>query len=75
MAIARSLANQPQIILADEPTGNPDSKSGAEIIKLFEGLQTEGKTVIIVTHDEKIAARCPRIIRLLDGRMDSDSGS
>ena len=73
MAIARSLANQPEIILADEPTGNLDSKSGGEIVDLFGNLHTQGKTLIIVTHDDRIAAHCKRVIRLLDGKIDSDT--
>ncbi|OGG02719.1 MAG: macrolide ABC transporter ATP-binding protein [Candidatus Glassbacteria bacterium RIFCSPLOWO2_12_FULL_58_11] len=73
VAIARSLANQPEIILADEPTGNLDSKSGGEIVDLFGNLHTQGKTLIIVTHDDRIAAHCKRVIRLLDGKIDSDT--
>jgi putative ABC transport system ATP-binding protein len=69
VAIARALANRPSILLADEPTGNLDSRSGAEIIGLLEELRDEGKTVIVVTHDENLARRTHRIIRLLDGRM------
>ena len=73
VALARALSNNPEIILADEPTGNLDSKSGAEIVELFERLHQEGKTLIIVTHDERIAAHCKRVIHLLDGRIDSDT--
>ena len=73
VAIARSLANQPEIILADEPTGNLDSKSGSEIVNLFGNLHNQGKTLIIVTHDDKIAAHCKRVIHLLDGKIDSDT--
>jgi putative ABC transport system ATP-binding protein len=72
IAVARSLANDPDIILADEPTGNLDTKSGMEIINLFEGLYKQGKTLIFVTHDEKLAAHAGRIIRLLDGAVDQD---
>ena len=72
VAIARSLANEPEVIVADEPTGNLDSKSGAGIVGLFSNLHKQGKTLIIVTHDQKIADYCQRIIRLLDGRLDSD---
>ena len=71
VAIARALANRPSILLADEPTGNLDSHSGAEIIGLLEELRDEGKMVIVVTHDELLARRARRIIRLLDGRMVS----
>jgi putative ABC transport system ATP-binding protein len=69
VAIARALVNKPSILLADEPTGNLDSHSGAEILSLFEQLHTEGKTVIIVTHDETIACRAHHTIRILDGRI------
>jgi len=72
VAVARALSNDPEIILADEPTGNLDTKSGAEILELFERLHSGGKTMIVVTHDEKLAARAKRIIRLLDGRIDQD---
>jgi macrolide transport system ATP-binding/permease protein len=71
-AIARSLVNEPPIILADEPTGNLDSKSEAEVIKIIEGLSRQGKTVIIVTHESEIARRAGRIISMLDGRIVSD---
>ena len=73
VALARALSNDPEIILADEPTGNLDSKSGAEIVQLFERLHQEGKTLIVVTHDERIASHCKRVIHLLDGRIDSDT--
>ena len=72
VAVARALANDPDIILADEPTGNLDTKSGMEIIGLFEGLHKQGKTLIFVTHDEKLAAHAGRIIRLLDGVIGQD---
>jgi putative ABC transport system ATP-binding protein len=74
VAVARSLANDPDIILADEPTGNLDTKSGMEILDLFENLHERGKTLIFVTHDEKLASHARRIIRLLDGKVDVDSG-
>jgi putative ABC transport system ATP-binding protein len=73
VAIARSLANDPSIILADEPTGNLDSKSGEEIIHLFMDLNAKGITLIIVTHDEEIANHSKRIVRLKDGLVVSDS--
>jgi putative ABC transport system ATP-binding protein len=69
VAIARALANDPDIILADEPTGNLDSKTGEEIINLFFDLNKKGKTIIIVTHDNELAKRAKRIIRLKDGRV------
>jgi len=72
VAIARALAQEPDIILADEPTGNLDSETGAEIMEIFDSLHRDGQTIIIVTHEEEIAARCHRVIRLLDGRIASD---
>lgn len=69
VAIARALANDPPIILADEPTGNLDSASGAEILKILVDLHKKGKTLIIVTHDNAIAATAERIVELLDGRI------
>jgi putative ABC transport system ATP-binding protein len=67
VAIARSLANQPRLILADEPTGNLDSASGGEIIRLFEELAKQGHTIIVITHDTEISRRTQRIIKLRDG--------
>lgn len=72
VAIARALANDPSIILADEPTGNLDSKSGDEIINLFQELNKRGITLIIVTHDQEIADHSKRIVRLRDGLVVSD---
>ena len=69
VAIARALVNKPSILLADEPTGNLDSYSGAEILALFENLHAEGKTIILVTHDEAIAKRAHRVIHIFDGRI------
>jgi putative ABC transport system ATP-binding protein len=72
VAIARALVNNPNLILADEPTGNLDSRSGEQIIHLFEECVTQGKTIIIVTHDVALAKRASRIIKILDGRVESD---
>lgn len=73
VAIARALANDPLIILADEPTGNLDSASGSDILQILDRLHTEGKTLIVVTHDEHIATRAQRVIRLFDGRVAQDT--
>jgi putative ABC transport system ATP-binding protein len=72
VAVARALVNNPSIILADEPTGNLDSKTGKEIMQLFDDLHKAGNTIIVVTHEEDIAQHSHRIIRLLDGKILSD---
>ena len=72
VAIARALLNRPAILLADEPTGNLDSTTTADILGLFNRLHEEGQTVIIVTHEDEVAAHCRRVIRLHDGRVASD---
>jgi putative ABC transport system ATP-binding protein len=72
VAIARALVNNPSIILADEPTGNLDSKTSVEIMNIFDKIQTDGNTVILVTHEEDIAEYAQRIIRLRDGVIESD---
>jgi len=72
VAIARALVNDPLIILADEPTGNLDSTSGADILKLFDDLNAQGKTIIMVTHDSNVAKRSHRVVRLRDGLIESD---
>jgi putative ABC transport system ATP-binding protein len=72
VAVARALVNKPSILLADEPTGNLDSKTGAEIMALFDELSRKGNTIIVVTHEEDIARQSRRIIRLRDGLIASD---
>lgn len=74
VAVARALATDPDLVLADEPTGNLDTKSGEEIISLFEELVAEGKSVVMVTHDLELAARAGRTIRLRDGLVEEDTG-
>jgi putative ABC transport system ATP-binding protein len=73
VAIARALVNNPSIILADEPTGNLDTKTSHEIMDLLEQIHENGNTVIIVTHEEDIAKRAKRIVRLRDGVVESDT--
>lgn len=73
VAIARALVNHPSILLADEPTGNLDSSTGEEIMAIFNKLHAEGNTIIMVTHEEYIAAHSRRIVRLLDGKIASDT--
>ena len=72
VAVARALVNKPALILADEPTGNLDSKTSVEIMKLFDEIQAAGNTVVLVTHEEDIAQRAKRVIRLVDGNIESD---
>jgi putative ABC transport system ATP-binding protein len=72
VAVARALVNDPSIILADEPTGNLDSKTGIEIMKLLDDLQKQGNTIILVTHEEDIAAHASRVLRMFDGKIASD---
>jgi len=72
VAVARALVNRPSIILADEPTGNLDSKTGVEIMALFERLYEAGNTLIVVTHEEDVAHYARRVVRLRDGRIESD---
>ncbi|MCX8163568.1 MAG: ABC transporter ATP-binding protein [Candidatus Micrarchaeota archaeon] len=73
VAIARALINNPAILLADEPTGNLDSKSGEEVLAIFDELVKEGRTLIVVTHDINVAKKSPRIIKIKDGKIESDN--
>jgi putative ABC transport system ATP-binding protein len=72
VAVARALINKPSILLADEPTGNLDSKTGAEIMALFEELSRKGNTIIVVTHEEEVARHARRIVRIRDGLIAAD---
>jgi putative ABC transport system ATP-binding protein len=72
VAVARALVGQPELLLADEPTGNLDSRTAKEIMDLFTQLHTEGQTVVVVTHDPGVAACCRRVVRLHDGRIVED---
>lgn len=74
MAIARAIAQAPPIILADEPTGNLDSNSTKEIMQILRELHGEGRTVILITHDNEIAEQADRVIKIRDGKIVSDSG-
>jgi putative ABC transport system ATP-binding protein len=71
-AIARAIVNQPSLILADEPTGNLDSKTGLEILEIFDRMHAKGETILIVTHDPRIAERCERVVSIVDGRIEDD---
>jgi putative ABC transport system ATP-binding protein len=75
VAVARALVNKPSIILADEPTGNLDTKTSVDIMRLFEEIHDKGNTIIIVTHEEDIAKHAKRIIRLRDGVIESDEAN
>jgi putative ABC transport system ATP-binding protein len=75
VAIARALINDPDILLADEPTGNLDTKTGSEIMTIFDEISASGKTIILVTHEADIARHARRIIHILDGRISSDTQS
>jgi putative ABC transport system ATP-binding protein len=71
-AIARAIVNQPSLILADEPTGNLDTKTGLEILDIFDAMHAKGETIVIVTHDPRIAERCERVVSIVDGRIEED---
>jgi putative ABC transport system ATP-binding protein len=73
VAVARALINNPSIILADEPTGNLDSKTSVEIMSLMEEIHAKGNTIILVTHEEDIAQHAHRIVRMRDGLIESDT--
>jgi putative ABC transport system ATP-binding protein len=72
VAIARALVNRPALLLADEPTGNLDSRNGKEVMQLFRDLHTEGRTIVMVTHNPEIAAELPRVVEMSDGRIVHD---
>ena len=74
-AIARAIVMNPSLILADEPTGNLDSKTGAEILGIFHEMHGRGETIVIVTHDPRIAEQCQRIVRIVDGQIEADERS
>jgi putative ABC transport system ATP-binding protein len=71
-AIARAIVNGPSLILADEPTGNLDSRTGLEILRIFHDMHAKGETIVIVTHDPKIAEQCERVVQIVDGRIEDD---
>jgi putative ABC transport system ATP-binding protein len=71
-AIARAIVNQPSLVLADEPTGNLDTKTGLEILEIFDRMHVRGETIVIVTHDPRIAERCERVVSIVDGRIEDD---
>ncbi len=71
MAIARALVNEPDLLLADEPTGNLDVRSAGEVLEVFESLNRAGRTIVVVTHDPNVAAHCGRVARIEEGRIVS----
>ncbi len=72
-AIARAIVNGPSLILADEPTGNLDTRTGLEILEIFDAMHEKGETIVIVTHDPRIAERCERVVQIVDGRIEADT--
>ncbi len=72
-AIARAIVNGPSLILADEPTGNLDTRTGLEILEIFDEMNARGETIVIVTHDPRIAERCERLVQIVDGRIEQDT--
>ncbi len=72
-AIARAIVNGPSLILADEPTGNLDTRTGLEILEVFDAMHAKGETIVIVTHDPRIAERCERVVQIVDGRIEADT--
>ena len=72
VAIARALVNEPRMILADEPTGNLDSKTGVEVLQIFHDMHERGETIVIVTHDPRIAEQCERVVQIVDGKIEDD---
>ncbi len=73
VAIARALANNPSVILADEPTGNLDTKTGRAILELFKSLNNQGRTIVLVTHDPNVASNADRIVHVMDGRIHNET--
>ena len=73
VAIARALCSKPPLILADEPTGNLDSRSGAEVMKMLKEIHREGNTIVLITHDSDVARQAQRVVRIADGKISSDS--
>jgi putative ABC transport system ATP-binding protein len=71
-AIARAIVNEPSLILADEPTGNLDTRTGLEILEIFDAMHAKGETIVVVTHDPRIAERCQRVVQIVDGRIEDD---
>jgi putative ABC transport system ATP-binding protein len=72
-AIARAIVNGPSLILADEPTGNLDTRTGLEILEIFDAMHAKGETIVIVTHDPRIAERCERVVQIVDGKIEADT--